>query len=88
MSEIPQYLIDSLERYVNYGTPCGDFLTAVLENNLMGAFGRADSHNRLILFDICKYVYNEIPWNCHGSKEIVEGWIEKKRKEDPRRQNA
>lgn len=78
---IPQHLKESFDRYVNHGIPCGDFLMAVLENNLMGAFGRADDFNRVILFDICEYVYNEMPAGCHGSKEDVKHWLAKFHKE-------
>ena len=70
---------DSLKRYVEMGIPTGSFLQAVLENNLMEAMGRADLYNRVNLFDICSYVYNEIPYACHGSKEIVATWLAKKR---------
>ena len=78
---IPQNLIDSFDRYVNHGIPCGGFLNAVLSNDLMEAFGKADEDNRLILFDICQYIFNEVPLDCYGSREKVQDWIEKKRKE-------
>ena len=78
---IPQNLIDSLDRYVKYGIPCGGFLNAVLSNDLMKAFGKADDDNRLILFDICQYIFNEVPLDCYGSKAKVQKWIERKRKE-------
>jgi len=66
---------DSLDRYVSDGVPTGGFLYAVLTNNLMDAFGRADEENRYDLFDICSYVYNKMPGSCWGSKEIVDEWI-------------
>jgi len=74
---IPQLLQDGLDRYVKRGIACGDFLTAVLENNLMEAFGRADDLNRINLFNICKYVYNEMPGACHGSPAKVREWLNK-----------
>ena len=76
---VSQTVRDSLKRYVENGIPTGGFLQAVLENNLMEAMGRADLYNRVNLFDICSYVYNEIPYACHGSKEIVATWLAKKR---------
>jgi hypothetical protein len=72
---IPTLLKESFDRYVEYGIPTGDFLKSVLENDLMGAFGRADILNRVILFDICVYVYNELPRECHGSREAVKNWL-------------
>jgi len=56
--------------------PTGDFLRAVLENDLMQAFGRADETSLKCLKDIAMFVYNEMPINCHGSKEIVKQWTE------------
>jgi len=66
--------LDSLDRYATGGVPPGGFLTAVLENNLMESQGRADLQNRLTLYDITKYVYNEMPMGCHGKAGIVEEW--------------
>lgn len=52
----------------------GDFLRAVLSNDLMGAVGRADHDNIRVLPAICSYVYMELPGPCHGSPEIVSEW--------------
>ena len=68
----------SLRRYADHGVPTGDFLRAVLANDLMQAGGRADDTSQLILLDICSYVYNDIPANCHGSYKKVDAWIEAK----------
>lgn len=78
-----EYLIkpetkEALDRYVNDRIPTGDFLRAVLENNLMEALGRADLGNRITIFEICQYIYNELPSPCHGSPEKVQAWLERK----------
>jgi hypothetical protein len=65
----------SLDRYADEGVPTGGFLQAVLSNDLMDAFGRADEGNRADLFEICSYVYNEMPAPCHGSPERVKAWL-------------
>lgn len=65
----------SLDRYAKNGVPVGDFLTAVLANDLMESAGRADDYNRHTLFESCTYVYNEMPSLCHGSREAVAKWI-------------
>jgi len=67
---------DSLDRYAKEGCPTGDFLRAVLANDLMESFGRADIDNREDMFDICSYVYNDTPAACHGSYDKVDKWIE------------
>jgi len=73
-----QITIDGLRRYADDGIPPGGFLMAVLENNLMEAFGRADEQNTLDMVEIAAYVYNEIPSVCHGSPERVTAWLEMK----------
>lgn len=68
---------ESLDRYATQGVPTGDFLRAVLSNDLTEAFGRADDDNRRDMYDICSYVYNELPSPCHGSPEKVTAWIQR-----------
>ena len=42
---VRQDVIESINRFVTQGVPLGDFLTAVMENNLMEALGQADMGN-------------------------------------------
>lgn len=65
----------SLDRYAADGVPTGDFLRAVLSNDLKGAIGRADEQNLADLFEIVDYVYNDMPMACQGSPEKVEAWL-------------
>lgn len=67
---------ESINRYVEHGRECGGFLTCVLENDLMGAMGRADDTSRLNLHAICQYVYNDVPFNVHGSPERVRAHLQ------------
>lgn len=67
----------ALERWVKHGIIPGDFLTAVIENDLMKAMGRADSYNRATIFQICSYLYNEAPATCYGSPEKVKAYASK-----------
>ena len=75
---IPENIKYSLDLYVNHYIQPGHFLTAVLENNLFEAFARADLNSRAALFDICGYIYNDIPGSCWGSPERVKEWLEKR----------
>lgn len=68
--------IETINNYVLKGWEPGDFVYAVLTNNLMEAFGRADEDNRHTLFAICDYVYNEVPSLAHGSPEKVAAWLD------------
>lgn len=75
---IPEDIKQSLEKYTQQRIPTGGFLYAVLSNDLFEAFGRADNENRLLLFNICSYIYNELPSTCWGSKEKVNNWLKDK----------
>lgn len=72
---VPQYTLDGLLAYWYDKTPVSSFLTAVLENNLMESFARADEYNNKAIYEICKFVYCEMPNDCHGSQEIVRRWL-------------
>lgn len=72
---VPIHDIDGLVRYAFEGVPVGDFLEAVLENNLMEAYGRADETNTYAMLQIVTFVYNYMPAPCHGSPEKVAAWI-------------
>lgn len=58
----------------------GDFLQAVLRNDLMMAAGRADLRNRRRLFEYVQWLYNEAPGPCWGSPEAVATWPERLRR--------
>ncbi len=68
---------ESIDRYVENGMEPGGFITAVLENDLVGAFGRADTAAMTNLKHIICYCYNEIPSICWGSREKVANWYNK-----------
>ena len=70
-----RHLEGSLDRYLNHGIMPGGFLTAVLENNLIEAFGRADTINSMILKDIVLFLYNCFPRGAWGSPERVDDWL-------------
>ncbi len=69
---------ESLDRYAKSGIPTGSFLRAVLENDLLVAVCGADDQNLADLLEIVRYVHNDTPRLCHGSKERVRDWIEMK----------
>jgi hypothetical protein len=77
MNGVPEHLRGGLLLYVENGIPPGHFLTAVLENNLMEAIGRADEESARGLVGLCGYIYNEVPSTCHGSPQKVEAWIKR-----------
>ena len=76
-----QDTVESIDRYVNDGIPPGDFLFAVLSNNLKESFKRADSNNCRYMADIVRYLYNYVPSACWGSPESVKTWLDFKRQQ-------
>ena len=80
-NRIKQSTTDTLLRYVNQGIPTGDFLRAVLSNNMFEAFGRADSENYATMGDIVAYIYNELPSGCWGSPDKYKAWLKMKQTE-------
>ena len=71
----PVHLLDAIHRYATDRQPVGGFLTAVLENNLREAMGRADDASRHGLFHIVQYCHWELPGNCWGSPAKVKAWL-------------
>jgi len=74
-TQIPEPSMAALRLYIDKRVKPGDFLTAVLENNLMRACSHADDDNIDLIPVYAAYLYNEIPGNCHGSAEAVAEWL-------------
>lgn len=74
MEDVPEHMRDGLALWVLYGIPPGDFLTALLANDLAGAVGRADTINQYRIKDIITWVYSYAPSNCWGSYEKLAKW--------------
>ena len=72
---IPDYMIPGLLRYTLNHIKPGDFLCAVLKNDLRQACERADDVNREILFQYVSFLYNEAPGGCWGSEKNFNAWI-------------
>jgi len=79
LARIPEHMRDAVLDYVNNGREPGGFLGAVLTNNLVEAFSRADHINTEAMRDWAHLLYWELPCDCWGSEEIVEAWIEEHR---------
>jgi len=74
-------MMGAIRRYIDEGLEPGDFLTAVICNDLAEACGRADEENLRNLPAFVAYFYNEAARGSWGSKERMAYWVEKKRKE-------
>lgn len=72
---IPTRTIEALDRYLRLGIRTGDFLYAVLTNNLKGAVAYGDDDNVTALAWIVRYVVNQFPLAAQGSEEKVSQWL-------------
>ncbi len=71
---IPTYMVESLIGFFEQGYAPGDFLSAVLENDLQGAFIYADDENTHYIKNYCQWLRWHVPgrptrW---GSREAVQ----------------
>lgn len=72
---IPEHTKGMIKKYVENGYHPGSFIYAVLTNNLKESFICADNLNTLYMKEIVSFIYNKLPYNCHGSIERVEHWM-------------
>jgi len=75
---LPEHIQGGAQRYIEQGILPGDFLQAVICNNLKESFARADDINIHRMFDIVNFFYNEAPSACWGSKKSMRDWINDK----------
>lgn len=71
---IPASIMRALIDHVEHGSRTGDYLTAVLENNLVSATARADEHSYAALRDTVSWLTNHAPPDCWGNPEKVQQW--------------
>jgi hypothetical protein len=72
---VPQHMEAALRAYLVDGEPPGQFLTAVLKNDLFNACGHADEENLRNLPAFMGYLYNEAPAPSWGSPEKFAAWL-------------
>lgn len=79
---LPEHMHEGISWWIEKGEPhpktMGSFQRAVLENDLMGAVGKADHINQLYIARWCDFLYNFAPEDCHGSPEKLLAWYEHK----------
>lgn len=76
-SMLPRHMRASAKRYIERGVLPGDFLTAVLENNFVNAFRKADEINADVLDRWAEWLLWEAPGKSWGSPNIVARWTER-----------
>ena len=72
---IPERMMAGITRYIEQGIKPGNFLSAIIQNDLNEAVSRADDDNLMNLPAYVGYFYNEAPSGCYGSPEIMDAWL-------------
>ncbi|MFB6373793.1 MAG: hypothetical protein ABEN55_11965 [Bradymonadaceae bacterium] len=72
--EIPDHILWSLYRYLEHRSRPGDFVAAVLSNDLKGAVSYADSATAEKLPEIVRLVQNHFPSDVWGDRETFENY--------------
>jgi hypothetical protein len=72
---IPGYMQNAMIGYIEHHKPVGDFLKAVICNDLKEATRYADDTNLWLLPVYVAYFYNEAPAGCWGSAQKYEEWL-------------
>ena len=61
---MPYATAETIVFHVAFGRPVGSFTEAVLRNDLIGAFARADIYNTRCMRDVVAFVHNCVPGAC------------------------
>ena len=72
--KLPSHMQEAARGYVEDGGHIGGFLTALLSNDLVKTYGKADSANREAISTWIDFLYWEAPSPCWGSIEKVTKW--------------
>lgn len=77
---IPPHMHEAVLMWVEFAEPppaqLGGFFKAVLCNQLVEAFGRADTENTLAMRGWADFVYNHLPSPAWGSRQQLDEWYE------------
>jgi len=71
---IPPRMEEDILRYIKEGIKPGEFLGAVIKNDLKSAVWHADDENMGNLPAYVAFFYNFAPGGCWGSKKNYEEW--------------
>lgn len=66
---------ESLVEYIVMGRPTGDFLEALLSNDLRRTVIKADAINLPRLPDYCVFLDSAAPVGCYGSPTAYNEWL-------------
>jgi hypothetical protein len=76
-SALPEHMREGAQESVELGREPGGFLRALLSDQLVAAWQRADSENRAALGIWINWLLGEPPMTCWGSPAKVQAWIDR-----------
>jgi hypothetical protein len=71
---IPERMRGGIIRWVEEGLPPGNFLSAIIRNDLSWTLAAADAENRELIPLYVRWFHWEAPAACHGSSEAAKAW--------------
>ncbi len=77
-ARFPDRMRGPIVRYLVAGRRPGDFLQAVIRNDLRDAVSRADDDNQALLLAWVQLLYMHAPAGSWGSSAALEEWIERR----------
>lgn len=72
---VPAHLQGGMLRWLVLGTEPGGFMRALLTNDLMRVYDRADELSRAAIGDLTVFLYNYAPSGSWGSSENFKSWV-------------
>ena len=75
---LPAHLRGGMQRYLEEGMLPGQFLQAVLKNDLADAFARADVESMQAMVGIVAWLHMECPGTAWGSEEKIQAWAKER----------
>ena len=74
---LPEHCRKGMQLYIERGIVPGDFLQAVLKNDLVHSFSKADTINKNRLEDYARFLYSQAPFPCWGTNKKIIEWCAK-----------
>lgn len=72
---VPEHMRDTVRLYVEQRIEPGSFMVALLSNDLIESFARADDINAKAMERWVVFLYSFMPQSLWGSREVVEEWL-------------
>jgi hypothetical protein len=74
-NDCPPHAKEAMINYLEHKWEPGGYLSAVLENDLFGAYAHADLKSLKEMDALILWVYNFAPASCWGKKGSIAGWL-------------